>query len=158
MHKGFSFTLLDHLVFSRVHATLQPAPSVGPSVGLSVRRSVGPSVRPSHFNFRGFCGLWPHCFCPSEQVTSNMAPAHPQATWVAVFPALFIITLCDQFFKKFWGQIRFSSLFDTSHNITVSRLGIRDLHDKPGNLCSLFLNTWILKKCYLHFFFCTSSY
>ena len=35
-------------VFSRVHATLQPALSVRRrSVGLSVRRSVGPSVRPS---------------------------------------------------------------------------------------------------------------
>ena len=33
--------LLQKLLFSRVHATLQPAPSVGPSVGPSVRRSVG---------------------------------------------------------------------------------------------------------------------
>ena len=37
----FSFFLLSPPVFSRVHATLQPAPSVG----RSVRRSVGPSVR-----------------------------------------------------------------------------------------------------------------
>ena len=33
--------------------------------------------------------LWPHCSCPNGLVTSNMAPAHPQATSVAVFPALF---------------------------------------------------------------------
>ena len=32
---------LKLIIFSRVHATLQPAPSVGPSVGPSVRRSVG---------------------------------------------------------------------------------------------------------------------
>ena len=38
-------------IFSRVHATLQPALSVRPSVGPSVHRSVGPSVRPSHFTF-----------------------------------------------------------------------------------------------------------
>ena len=35
------------ILFSRVHANLQPALSVGPSV----RPSVGLSVRPSHFTF-----------------------------------------------------------------------------------------------------------
>ena len=50
-------------------------------------RSVRASVRPSHFTF--FCGLWPHCSCPNDQVTSNMSPAHPHATGVAVYPALF---------------------------------------------------------------------
>ena len=64
------------------YATLHPA--------LSVRPSVCPSVRPSHFTFFVFfCGLWPHCSCPSDQVTSNTAPAHPHATGVAVYPALF---------------------------------------------------------------------
>ena len=37
----------------------------------------------------GFCCLWLHCSCPSDQVTSKTAPAHPHATGVAVFPALF---------------------------------------------------------------------
>ena len=32
----------------------------------------------------------PHCSCPNSQVTSNKAPAHPHATLVAVYPALFI--------------------------------------------------------------------
>ena len=62
------------------YATLRPA--------LSVRWSVGPLVRHTLLFF-GFCGLWPHCSCPSDQVTSNMAPAHPHATGVAVYPALF---------------------------------------------------------------------
>ena len=38
--------------------------------------------------------LGPHCSCPRCLVTSNMAPAHPHATSVAVYPALF-------FFKNF---------------------------------------------------------
>ena len=67
------------------YATLQPA--------LSVRRSVGPSVRPSitlyFVVFFFFCGLWPHCSCPNDQVTSNTAPAHPHTTGVAMYPALF---------------------------------------------------------------------
>ena len=57
---------------------------------------VGPSVRPSvcwsvHHTllFFCFCGLWPHCSCPNDQVTTNTAPAHPHATGVAVYPALF---------------------------------------------------------------------
>ena len=33
--------------------------------------------------------LWPHRSCPNDLVTSNMAPAHPHATSVAVYPALF---------------------------------------------------------------------
>ena len=58
----------------------------------STPRFVGPSVRssvcPSHVTFLSFCGLWPHCSCPSGKVTSNTAPAHPHATGVAVYPAL----------------------------------------------------------------------
>ena len=53
-----------------------------------VRRSVGPMVRPWRFTFCMFCGLRPHCSCPNALLTSNMAPAHPHATGVAVFPAL----------------------------------------------------------------------
>ena len=66
---------------------------VGPSVGPSVRQSVGPSVGLSirhTWLFLGFCGLRPHCSCPSDQVTSNTAPVYPHATGVAVYPALFI--------------------------------------------------------------------
>ena len=58
----------------------------------STPRFVGPPVRPSVRHtlfFSGFCDLWPHCSCPSDQVTSNTAPAHPHATGVAVYPALF---------------------------------------------------------------------
>ena len=51
-------------------------------------RSVRRSVRPSHFTFLVSCGLWPYCSCPNDGVASNMAPAHPHATWVAVYPAL----------------------------------------------------------------------
>ena len=31
--------------------------------------------------------LWPHCSCPNGLMTSNMAPAHPHATSVAVYPS-----------------------------------------------------------------------
>ena len=58
------------------------------SVGLSVSQSVGPLVH-HILLFLFFCGLWPHCSCPNDQVTSNTAPAHPHATEVAVYPALF---------------------------------------------------------------------
>ena len=61
----------------------------------STTRFVGPSVHPlvrHTLLFFGFCGLWPHCSCPNDEVTSNMAPAHPHATGVAVYPALFSIT------------------------------------------------------------------
>ena len=61
--------------FSCVHATLQPA--------LSVRRS--------HFTFfYDFLFVWPHYSCPHGLVTSNMAPAHPHPTSVAVYLALFL--------------------------------------------------------------------
>ena len=39
--------------------------------------------------FSGFCGLWPHRSCPNDIVISNTAPAHPHATGVAVYLALF---------------------------------------------------------------------
>ena len=70
------------------YATLQPALSVRPSDRRSVRPSVRPSVRHTLL-FLGFCGLWPHCSCPNDGEALNMAPAHPHATWVAVYPALF---------------------------------------------------------------------
>ena len=39
--------------------------------------------------FWGFWGLWPHCSCPSDQVTSDTAPAHSHRTWVAMYLSLF---------------------------------------------------------------------
>ena len=66
-------------LFSRVHATLQPALSVCQSVGLLV----------TFYFFFTILFFWPHCSCPDGLVTSNMAPAHPHATSVAVYPALF---------------------------------------------------------------------
>ena len=47
---GDLLSTILHL-FSRVHATLQPALSIRPSVGWSVGRSVCRSVGPSHFYF-----------------------------------------------------------------------------------------------------------
>ena len=55
----------------------------------SVRRSVRSLVRHTLL-FWGFCGIWPHCSCPNDQVTSKTAPVHPHATGVAVYPALFL--------------------------------------------------------------------
>ena len=53
----------------------------------STPRFVGPSARPSV----RFCVFRPHCSCPNDEVTSIMAPAHPHATGVAVYPALFFV-------------------------------------------------------------------
>ena len=42
----------------------------------STTRFVGPSVGPlvrHTLLFLGFCGLWPHCTCPNDLVTSNTA-------------------------------------------------------------------------------------
>ena len=61
-----------------MHATQHPASSVGRSVGRSV----------TLYFFMIFI-FGPHCSCPNGLVTSNMAPAHPHATSVAVYPALF---------------------------------------------------------------------
>ena len=60
-------------------------------VGLSVHPSVRPSVRHTLL-FLGFCGFWHHCSCPNDGVTSIIAPAHPHATEVAVYPALLAVT------------------------------------------------------------------
>ena len=70
-------------LFSRVLRDSTPR-FVGPSVGPSVR----PSVRHTLL-FLGFCGFWPYCSCPNDLVTPIMAPAHPHATGVAVYLALF---------------------------------------------------------------------
>ena len=63
------------IFFNRMHATLQPALSVGRLVTLY---------------FFAILFLCPYCSCPNGLVTSNMAPAHPHVTLVAVYPALFI--------------------------------------------------------------------
>ena len=70
----------------------------------STPRFVGLSVRPSLFLFfGGFCYLWPHCSCPNDEVTSNMAPAHPHATGAAVYPALLHLRpLVDHLTLDFW--------------------------------------------------------
>ena len=57
----------------------------------STPRFVGPLVRWSVHHiilFWVFSNLWPLCSCPNDEVTSNIAPAHPHATGVAVYLAL----------------------------------------------------------------------
>ena len=68
--------------FSRVHATL--------NLALSVGRLYGWSVGLSHFTYFMIFIFGPHCSCPNGPVTSNMVPVHPHATSVAVYPALFL--------------------------------------------------------------------
>ena len=50
--------------------------------------SVGPSVCHTLL-FWHLWGFWLYRSCPNAPLTSNMAPAHPHATGVAVYPALF---------------------------------------------------------------------
>ena len=75
----FFFILFFPPFFSRVLRDSTPR-FVGPSVHWSVRDTL---------LFLGFYGLWPYSSCPNDGVASNMAPAHPHATLVAVYPALF---------------------------------------------------------------------
>ena len=101
---SFQLDIKNHLwhIFSRIirySVSRFVSSQINPSIGLDlffspVLRdstpgcwSVCPSVR--HTTLFGFCGVWPHCSCPSDQVTSNTAPAHPHATEVAVYTALF---------------------------------------------------------------------
>ena len=65
---------------------------VRPSVRLSVCPSVRLSVRPSiTLLFRCLWDFLPHFSCTNAPLTSSMAPAHPHATGVAVYPALFLV-------------------------------------------------------------------
>ena len=79
----YTFSVNFQIIFSRV---LRDSTTrfVGPSVGLSVHHTL---------LFLFFCGIWPHSSCPNDQVTSNIAPAHPHAPWVAAYPALFFVML-----------------------------------------------------------------
>ena len=95
-----SWCLVDCLpvfVIQSVSLRLLPALSVGRSVSRLVRHTL---------LFFMVLFLWPHCSCPNGLLTSNMAPAHPHATSVAVYPALlfhhrsFLLLLQ----KKFWSR------------------------------------------------------
>ena len=70
-------------IFSRVLRDSTPR-FVGPSVGPSVHPSV------TLYFFWGLWDFWLYCFCPNDLVTSIQTPAHPHATGVAVYPALFL--------------------------------------------------------------------
>ena len=109
--------------FSRVLRDSTPR-FVGPSVG--------PSVRHTLLFFVVFFGLWPHCSCPNDKVTSNMAPAHPHATGVAVYPALFFKNIvpskndlgrepCPVFslFSSFPSQLRISTSHQSVYKIDI---------------------------------------
>ena len=71
------------------YMTLHPALLVG----LFVCRLVRLLVHHTLLFLFVFCSLWPHCSCPSDQVTLNTAPAHPHGTGLAVYPAL----LCQKY-------------------------------------------------------------
>ena len=123
--------------------------SVRPSVRRSVGRSVGPSVRHTLL-FRRFWAFWPYRSCPNVPVTSNMAPAHPHATGVAVYPALFNASL-----KSWYNSLKRAKASSTSlSNITYllerddgrfCRVASGPLH--RGNLkcsdCDIFLWGWL---------------
>ena len=71
------------------YATLHPALSVRRSVGRLVGWSVGRSQ--FYFFFYVFAVFGLTAFCQMHS-NSNTAPAHPHATEVAVYPALFHVT------------------------------------------------------------------
>ena len=97
--KLISYTIKDSLFKKPMHCGLKCA--LGGSLGINIfsrmlrdstPRFVGPSIRRSVRHtllFLGFCGFWPRCSFLNDLVTSITAPAHPHATGVAVYPALF---------------------------------------------------------------------
>ena len=64
--------------------------------------SVGWLVGRSHFTFFMISIFGPYCFSPNGLVISNMAPAHPHATSVAVYPALFFYVLTCYWFLSYF--------------------------------------------------------
>ena len=66
-------------------------------------RFVRQSVGRSHFTFFMIFIFGPHYSIPNGLKTSNMVPAHPQATLVAVYPALFL-TIFLVFPHRSWSS------------------------------------------------------
>ena len=76
------------------YATLHPA--------LLVRRS----VRPSHFTFSASLGFLAMLLLPNAPLTSIIPPAHPHATRVAVYTALFYAS--SHLFSRFFSLVVWS--------------------------------------------------
>ena len=135
-------------VFSRMYATLHPA--------LLVRPSVRPFVRPSIHHtllFLGFCVFLPHCSCPNDQVTSNMAPALTHVTGVAMYPALLMKnSLRFAPVNGIWTVMIRPSVTSTWRTSSFTSCSI-DLKDLP--MISLFWNsprmpTWMVREIIKH--------
>ena len=62
------------------------------------------------FLLLGFCSLWPHCYCPIAEVTSNTTPAHLDASGLVCF--------CNGVNKGKW---KFD--FDQTYHLSKSILG-----------------------------------
>ena len=82
---------VNHMFFGRGHTTLELAVSVGRLVCWSVTFLIrGFPLLPTRPRLRGSVyGLvipWPYYSCLNALVTFNMAPDHPHATEVAVYP------------------------------------------------------------------------
>ena len=71
-----------NVLFSRVHVSLQPAMPVRWMVGWLIMLCL----------FGDYWWFLPHCSCQNTLLVFNItAPAHPHATWIAVYPALLIL-------------------------------------------------------------------
>ena len=79
------------------------------SVRPLVRQSVRPLVHHTLLFWR-LWGFWLCCSCRNAPLTSIMAPAHPHATRVAVYPALFLLQLLFSPPNQRWNHPNFSFL------------------------------------------------
>ena len=73
-----------------------------------------------------FCGLWPYCSCPNDQVTSNTAPAYPHTTVVAMYSALFWMWMSDLFTKFMFAceSLKISSIYIIIHITTFDQCSL----------------------------------
>ena len=134
------------------YATLHPALLVCPSVRRSIRpfvcRSIHTSVRHTLLFWR-YCGIWSHCSCPNDQVTSDTASAH--ATGVAVYPALFLINALSVSTPSYFFLLLFFIKADNDERfLKIRSIDVFNHYRKKTSKKSIkngFTNRFLLDDC-----------
>ena len=108
--------------------------------------------------FRRFLVFWANCSCPNALVTfSSTAPAHPHATGIAVYPALFIHLVVEHCVT--WGPLK-TRLSPTGnapgvHSLIAARRGcgvgedLRHHLNKPLNSIRFYFTAATISKTFI---------